>query len=41
MLISFGGTRTVMNEMRMKTELYPWQEKAVDKLIGIRVGALY
>lgn len=41
MLISFGGTRTVMNEMRMKTELYPWQEAAVDKLIGIRVGALY
>lgn len=27
--------------MKMLTSLYPWQEAAVDKLIGIRVGALY
>ena len=30
-----------MEEMRMKTDLYPWQAAAVEKLIGIRVGALY
>jgi len=27
--------------MLLKTELYPYQRAAVDKLIGIRVGALY
>lgn len=27
--------------MNLKTDLYPWQAAAVDKLIGIRVGALY
>jgi len=27
--------------MHLNTELYPWQHAAVDKLIGIRVGALY
>lgn len=27
--------------MILKTDLYPWQAAAVDKLIGIRVGALY
>lgn len=27
--------------MELKTELYPWQRAAVDKLIAIRVGALY
>lgn len=27
--------------MTLKTSLYPWQRAAVDKLIGIRVGALY
>lgn len=27
--------------MILKTELYHWQQAAVDKLIGIRVGALY
>lgn len=27
--------------MNLKTSLYPWQRAAVEKLIGIRVGALY
>ena len=27
--------------MLLSTALYPWQQAAVDKLIGIRVGALY
>ena len=27
--------------MKTKTALYPWQQAAVDKLLGIRVGALY
>ena len=27
--------------MKLKTSLYPWQEAAVDKLLPIRVGALY
>ncbi len=27
--------------MKMLTDLYPWQRAGVDKLIGIRVGALY
>ena len=27
--------------MILKTELYPWQRAAADKLIGIRVGAIY
>ena len=27
--------------MQLKTDLYPWQANAVEKLIGIRVGALY
>ena len=27
--------------MTLKTALYPWQQAAVDKLLGIRVGALY
>ena len=27
--------------MKLKTLLYPWQEKAVEKLIGLKVGALY
>lgn len=27
--------------MRLITDIYPWQRAAVDKLIGIRVGALY
>ena len=28
-------------KMKMLTDLYPWQRAGVDKLIGIRVGALY
>lgn len=27
--------------MKLKTEMFPWQKSAVEKLIGIRVGALY
>jgi superfamily II DNA or RNA helicase len=27
--------------MKLLTDLYPWQRAAVDKLMGIRVGALY
>lgn len=27
--------------MKLRTDLYPWQQAAVDKLIRIRVGALY
>lgn len=27
--------------MELKTDLYPWQQAAVDKLLPIRVGALY
>lgn len=27
--------------INLKTDLYPWQRAAVEKLIGIRVGALY
>jgi hypothetical protein len=28
-------------EMLLKTELKPWQSKAVDKLSYIKIGALY
>ena len=29
------------NELKLKTSMYEWQEKAVEKLLPIRIGALY